>query len=431
MVGSYACYLRAEQNPYARYVAAGYSIIDRWSLIAPPDQELFDGAMDGMINVLHKQGDEHSMFIEEQDRELFREDLTQQFGGIGIRIMQIGDPPQLTVMGPPEPGTPAFSADIRSGDRILEIDGQPTQKMDMAEVLRHVRGLVGEPVVLTVVHSPETAPEEIQLVRATITVESVIGDLRNEDNQWQYRLSVDPRIGYVRLTKFGDKSESELTAVLAKLHSADVQAVVLDVRDNYGGALDTAVGISDLFLRAGLPIVTTRDRQGEIRDRFVSTGRGGYLNLPLAVLINHNSASASEILAACLQDHNRAVIIGQRSYGKGTVQQLMPVESGRSLLKLTLATYWRPSGRNIHRMPGNTEEDAWGVKPDPGFAVPMDEEQYLLWRKYRYRRDLLGERQDGPLAAKLDEQDGKLPKNYTDRALDLAVEYLQSQYESK
>lgn len=423
---SYACYVRAEQNPFARYVSSSYSIIDRWSLVNPPDQELFDGALNGMVEVLNKRGDEHSMFVDETDRDLFREDLIQEFGGIGVRILQLGDPPQLTIVGPPEPGTPAFNADIRSGDLVVAIDGKMTEGLVMQDVLALMRGPIGAAVVLSVIHSDEDEPVDIEIVRDVITVESILGDYRDENNKWQYHLLNDTRIGYMRITKFGDKTEEELTRHLAELTAEGVQALILDVRDNYGGALDAAVGISDLFLRAGLPIVTTRDRDEQIRERYVSTGRGGYLEIPLAVLINHNSASASEIVAACLQDYKRAVIVGERTYGKGTVQRLMPVQSGRSLLKLTSATYWRPSGDNIHRMPGDTEADPWGVKPDEEFAVPMDDEQYLLWRKYRYRRDLLGPRQQGSLAEQFDEQDGRLPENFTDEALELAAGYLQS-----
>ncbi len=423
---AYACYVRAEQNPYARYVAAGYSVIDRWSLMAPADQELFDGALRGMVEVLHKHGDEHSMFVEEQERDLFREDLTQEFSGIGVRIMQLGTPPRLTVVGPPEPRTPAFSADIRSGDILVAIDGQSTEKLSLAESLKLVRGPSGEPVVLSVIHEGDTKPTDVTIVRATITVESIVGDLKDDNNRWKFHLTADQRIGYVRIIKFGDKTEAELTRALARLHSQGIKALILDVRDNYGGTLDAAVGISDLFLRAGLPIVTTRDRHGETRDRFVSTGRGGYLELPLAVLINHNSASASEILAACLQDYNRAIVVGERSFGKGTVQRLVQIESGRSLLKLTSATYWRPSGQDIHRMPGVAESAPWGVKPNEGFEVPSDDEHYLLWRKYRYRRDLLGNDQESPLAQQLNEQEGELPESFTDEALALAVGYLQT-----
>lgn len=423
---SYACYVRAEQNPYARYVASGFSIIDRWSLVNPPDQELFDGALQGMVGVLNRRGDEHSMFVDEQGRESFREDLIQEFGGIGVRILQLGDPPQLTIVGPPEPGSPAASSDIRSGDLIVAIDGKHTAGMAMEDVLAMMRGPVGSAVVLTVQHADTDEPLDVEIVRDTITVESILGDYRDESNRWQFHLLSDTRIGYMRITKFGDKTEEELTHRLAELTAEGIGALILDVRDNYGGALDAAVGISDLFLRAGLPIVTTRDRDEQIRERFVSTGRGGYLDLPLAVLINHNSASAAEILAACLQDYKRAIIVGERTYGKGTVQRLMPIESGRSLLKLTTATYWRPSGANIHRMPGDTEADPWGVRPDEGFDVPMDDEQYMLWRKYRYRRDIFGPRQEGSLAEQFDEQDGRLPETFTDEVLDLATGYLQS-----
>ncbi len=428
---SYACYVRAEQNPYARYVAGGYSIIDRWALQNPPDQELFEGAMRGMVEVLKKHGDEHSLFVDEEQRDVFREELTQEFGGVGIRIRQLGEPPLLTIVGPPEPGTPAFRADIRSGDRITALDGKPTEGMEMLEVLKIMRGKTGDAVVLTIIHQGEEAAQDISLTRAVITLESILGDLRKEDGSWIFRHEHDPRIGTIRITSFGDKTEAELVHSLASLCGTAVEdpieALVLDVRDNYGGALDAAVGISDLFLRAGLPIVTTRGRNEVSRDRFVSTGSGGYADLPLSILVNHNSASAAEILAACLQDYNRAVVIGQRSYGKGTVQRLVRVESGRSMLKLTSATYWRPSGRNIHRMRDDDENALWGVSPNEGFAVVLDDEAYLEWRHYRRRRDLLGNGNHSPLAEQIDKQDGKPPEAYVDEALEKAVRHMQAE----
>jgi len=456
---SYACYVRAEQNPYARYIASAYSVIDRWSLQEMSDQKLFEGAMRGMIDVLHKSGDEHSAFVNEKQRGRFREEMTQQFGGIGVRIRLLGEPALPTVVGPPLPDTPAFQADIRSGDRILAINRQSTSKMKMDEVLRLVRGLVGEPITLEVRHADEETSQDIPLMRAMITVDSIYGDLRDDKGQWNFHLTDTPRVGYIRITKFGDKTVAELTRVLADLtnpsnHSA-IEALILDVRDNVGGTLDAAVGISDLFLRAGQTIITTRGRDQKTRDRFVSTGSGGYTELPLAVLINQDSASASEILAACLQDYGRAVILGQRSYGKGTVQKLFThVESGRSLLKLTSATYWRPSEQNIHRMPGDGVQETWGVRPNQGFAISLDEQETLHWRKYRHRRDLLGDQPDGDLADQLDKADQRerakqlpkadqseradpvdgehavpeaniLPKSLEDRVLQRAVEHLQ------
>jgi len=431
---TYACYLRAEQNPYARYVAAGYSVIDRWSLVDTPDQELFEGAMEGMVRALKQRGDEYSAFVNEAHREEFREDMRQEFGGVGVHFRFLGEPPLPTVISPPAPGTPAFAAGIQAGDRILEIADSPTAGMTISQVLSRVRGLVGELVSLTIEREAEPEPITVSLVRQVITVESIFGDIRDEEGDWQYRLSQDPRIGYVRIDKFGDKSVAELTLVLAGLQGApygktdspeSVQALILDMRDNSGGALDAAVGISDLFLRAGLPIVTTRGRDRTARDRFVATGRTGYTKISLVVLLNNESASASEIVAACLQDHGRAIVVGQRSYGKGTVQRVMRVESGRSLLKLTSATYWRPNGQNIHRMADAIEADSWGVKPDPGFEVLLDRQEYLQWRQYRDRRELLGDHRSTELVEQLDREFGALPAAFRDRALERAVEYLQ------
>ena len=440
---SFACYVRAEQNPYARYIASGYSVIDRWALQETPDQELFEGAMRGMIDVLRKSGDQHSAFVNEELHERFREDLTQQFGGVGVRIRLLGEPPLPTVVGPPQPGTPAFLAGIRSGDRITAINGQPIILMEMDGILQLMRGPVGEPITLAIQHLDEESIQNTELTRAMITIDSICGDLRGSDDHWNFRLAGDPRLGYVRILSFGDKTVDELTHVLADLaaegdapegKAMPIEGLILDVRDNAGGTLDAAVGICDLFLRAGRTIITTRGRDQETRDRFVSTGSGGYTELPLAVLINQDSASASEILAACLQDYGRAVVLGQRSYGKGTVQKLFThIESGRSLLKLTSATYWRPNEQNIHRMPGDDQQATWGVRPNSGFEVVLDETENLQWRKYRSRRDLLGNKPSGSLVDQLDKADQldgetiALPQSFGDRALRQAVETLQLQ----
>lgn len=426
LVVSYACFVRAEQNPYARYLAAGFATIDRWALQDAPDQELFDGAMQGMVDVLRTYGDEHSEFVSAQRSEAFRVDISQEFGGIGIRVRMLGEPPLPTVVGPPEPGAPACRADIQSGDRLLAVDGTPTAGQSLDDVTALIRGPEGEDVVLTLQRPGQDQPHDAVVTREVITVDSILGDVRDPDGAWNFRLPDDPLIGYVRITKFGEKTAGELSAVLARLHQQPLIGIVLDLRDNYGGSLDAAVEISDMFLPAGFPIVTTRGRDRRVRDRYVSTGAGPYLDTPLAVLVNQNSASASEIVAACLQDFQRAAIVGQRTYGKGTVQRLMRVESGRSLLKLTSATYWRPSGVNIHRMPGDGPAAQWGVLPDPGLTWALSEPQYLLWRRYRSRRDVLSEAQDPDLAAELDLLDGPLPTGYRDRVLDLGVRHLRA-----
>jgi carboxyl-terminal processing protease len=252
-----------------------------------------------------------------------------------------------------------------------------------------------------------------------------LGDTRGVDGRWNFIVSDEPRIAYARIIKFGDKTAAELALLLAQLsqESQPLDALILDVRDDAGGALDAAVQIADLFLRAGQTIVTTRGRDETVRERYMSTGAGDD-KLPLAILIDRNSASASEILAACLQDHGRAVVVGERSWGKGTVQRLMRLESGRSLLKLTSATYWRPSGKNIHRSPEDKVDDEWGVTPNAELVVPLDEAEYEAWRGYRIRRDLIGDDVDSELAAALDLADGAVPENFVDRTLERAIDYL-------
>lgn len=431
MLVSFACYVRAEQNPYARYVAAGFSVIDDWALEKAPDQELFNGAMHGMISVLHRHGDQHSEFVDANQQEAFTEEYDQEFGGVGIRLRLLGEPPTPTVIGLPEPGSPAAEADIRLGDRIEAVDGQATAGLELDEVTRMVRGPIGQPVTLTVMRPGAAAPHAVTVNRAVIMIESILGDVRGPDGRWNFLISEEPRIGYVRIRMFGDKTAEELAAVLAELtKDGELAGLILDVRDDAGGALDAAVEISDLFLRAGRTIVSTRDRDGDVRDRYLSTGAGNFPDLPMVVLVDRNSASASEIVAACLQDYDRAKIVGERSYGKGTVQRLMHIESGRSLLKLTSATYWRPSEKNIHRMPDDDESAEWGVTPDEGFVVPLSQEEYDVWRNYRNRRDLIGEGLEGDLAAELTEQDGELPADYQDLALQQAIEFLSKKPEN-
>jgi carboxyl-terminal processing protease len=422
---SYFCWLRAEQNPYARYVAAGFSVIDEWALERPPDQELFNGAMHGMISVLHRHGDQHSEFVDAGQQAAFNEEFDQEFGGVGISLRLLGSPSAPTVIGLPEPGSPASQADIRLGDRIEAVDGVATTGLDLSEVTQMVRGPVGDPVTLTVRRAGSETTHAVTVERAVINVESVLGDVRNADGTWNFLVSEHPPIGYVRIRMFGDKTAQELSAILANLSRDDALAgLIIDVRDDTGGSLDAAVQICDLFLRPGRTIVSTRDREGRVRDRYISTGAGGYPDLPLVVLVNGESASASEIVAACLQDYDRAKIIGERTYGKGTIQRLMHIESGRSMLKLTSATYWRPSEKNIHRMPGDDDTAEWGVAPDEGFEVPLTAEGREMWRKYRNRRDLIGEGGDSVLARELTEQDGELPADFRDVALQRAIEFL-------
>lgn len=425
MLVSYACYIRAEQNPYARYIAAGFSVIDRMALEDVPDQQLFDSAMHAMVDLLHQHGDEHSEFVDAAQSEAFREELSQEFGGIGVNLQVLGDPPLPTVIGPPELDSPAAGAGVKVGDRITAVDGRSTEGLDVAQVTSLVRGPVGEPLTLKIQRPGVVEPVEATMERAMIEVESIYGDYRDKDGRWVYVLDDHPRIAYLRITKFGDKTKNELETILAGLGRNEIDGLILDLRDDGGGALDAAVAVCDMFLSAGRPIVTTRLRDKTIRDRFVSTGAGAYPDLPLAVIVDRNTASASEIVAACLQDYKRAAIVGERTFGKGTVQQLIRVESGRSLLKLTTATYWRPSGKNIHRMPGDSQAVEWGVTPDADWTLEQSDSEYKVWRNFRRLRDVFGREANSEFATEVAKQVGGAPEDYEDQALAAAVRAVQ------
>ena len=422
---SYVCHVRGGQNPYTRYVASGLAAIDEDAIDEVPDRDLFNAAMQGMVGVLHRHGDAHSEFLPQDEADPLRAEIRQQFGGIGVRIRFVGDPPQLTIVGPPDAGSPAARAILLPGDHIREIDGHPTSTMTLGEVLQLMRGQPGTVVKLTIERAHAATPRTVELTREIINIESIVGDVRSSDGRWQFALSADPRIALVRITSFGDRTAEELARVLDELKTGGVQAAVLDLRDNAGGALDAAVAVCNLFLPGEQFVVELRGR-GSVADRRVTTNDGDkYLKLPLAVLVNQNSASAAEIVAACLQDYGRAVVVGQRTYGKGTVQQMMEMESGKSLLKLTTAGFWRPSGHNIHRAPDTPESAKWGVSPDSGYEVRLSPEDYAVYRRYRAERDMQGQEIGVDREDIADSDEPPVPANYVDAQLDKAVAYLQ------
>lgn len=401
LVVGFACYWRAEQNPWARNASRAYRLIDGQSLENPADDELFAGAVHGMVAVLRSRGDEHSGYLAPTLAEPFEAEIRQQFGGVGVRVGLEGDPPQVVVVEPPIPGTPAYASGVRAGDAILAVDGVTTVGRSLEEVVGMTRGPVGEPVRLTVLHAAvgdQPASEEtIRLVREIIRVPSIVGDRRTPDGGWRFPLDDEPGVAHVRINVFGEQTADELRAVLQQLRDEGVRRVVLDLRQNAGGAVDAAVDVAGLFLADGAAIVSTRGRDGRVLDAYHAAADGPFRDFDVAVLIDGDTASASEIVAAALQDNHRAKVYGERSYGKGTVQTLMPIGSSGALLKLTTASYWRPSGVNIHRLPDTPEDAAWGVSPDEGAAVPLSDAERQAWVEWRRARDLaIEEAADAP-----------------------------------
>ena len=310
-------------------------------------RDLIYGALTGMMKSLDPFS---SFFTPEQYRE-FRQETEGEFGGVGIEIgMEKGRP---IVISPIE-GTPAFRAGIRSGDVIIEINGEDTSNMTLHDVVKRIRGKPGTKVTLTIIRKGSDRPIKIELERALIKIESV---------KWTKLEDV----GYIRLSQFTEGAGRDVERALKALASQNVKGIILDLRNDPGGLLTEAINVSELFLREGKLIVYTKTKKGEINRYFSRRKPAVPENLPLVVLINRGSASASEIVAGALQDHKRAVVVGERSFGKASVQNIIPLEDG-SAIKLTVAHYYTPLGRLI---------DKKGIQPDVEVKMTVEEEEKL------------------------------------------------------
>ncbi len=382
------CYGTAKRTRYASTITEAIQIIEKNSLEEKSQRDLFKAAMKGMMQSL----DEHSNFYDGSDYQKFYESLDQEFGGIGI-LVEYNEKEESVMVVTPLFDTPAYHAGMRAGDIIQNVDGTDIKGMPTRDVIKIMKGKIGTKTTVDVRHISETEVRTYDIERKTISVPSVSGDRRAPDGTWIHTLEDNPRIGYVRLGQFGERSVEEMQTVLADL-SDTTDGLILDLRYNPGGLLSGAIDISDMFLPEGKKIVSTRGREKTELESFFSTSSTHYpQSKPLVILTNNFSASASEIVAACLQDYGRATIVGERTFGKGTVQNVIELEPRKSLIKLTTASYWRPSGKNIHRLSTAKEEDDWGVRPNEGFEIPLDAEgaaKVLQYRNFREIKDIPG-----------------------------------------
>jgi carboxyl-terminal processing protease len=351
-----------------------HEVRERYVVDIAPERER--KLVEDMINGGLERLDPHSAYITPREYKQFEKQSEGKFGGIGIQVgFDRQNRGQLTVISP-MPGTPAYEAGVLAGDLILKIDGKSTENMRMNEAVDLIQGDPGQKVSLTVLHEGGKEPIDLTITRAIIEVSSVLGDRRKTDNLrvWDFMLDRQSKIGYIRLTNFSKTASKEMRDAIEELQRDGVRGLIVDLRNNPGGLLKEAREVSDLFLTGGR-IVSTKGRNH--REEIYDAKPEGTLLLPaekypLVVLVNKYSASASEIVAAALQDHQRAVIIGERTYGKGSVQNIIEMHQGgdRSALKLTTASYWRPSGKNIHRFPDSKDSDDWGVRPnDSGYQL--------------------------------------------------------------
>jgi carboxyl-terminal processing protease len=363
----------------------------------PDESKLVESAINGMLNGL----DPHSSYMDSKSFKDMQIQTRGEFGGLGIEVtMEDG----LVKVVAPIDDTPAAKAGIRGGDIITHLDDEPVQGLTLNQAVEKMRGLVNTKIRLKIMRKGNDAPIEIAIVRDNIRVRSV-------------RSKVEEDVGYVKISQFNEQTSEGLKKAIADISSQiphdKLRGYVIDLRNNPGGLLDQAISVSDAFLERG-EIVSTRGRDPEETQRF--NARPGDLtkNKPVIVLINGGSASASEIVAGALQDHRRATLVGTRSFGKGSVQTIIPLGSGNGALRLTTARYFTPSGRSIQ---------AKGISPDIEVQQDVPEEMKARQVETKGESSLRGH-----LKAEGDEQGGSqsyIPTDEKDdKALNMALDLL-------
>jgi carboxyl-terminal processing protease len=292
-------------------------------------KDLIYGALKGMLSAL----DPHSQFMDPDTYNELKVDTEGKFGGLGIEIT-IKDG-LLTVVTPIE-DTPAWKAGVKANDRIVKINNELTRDITLIEAVKKMRGKPGEAVSLTILRESEKKILEFKIVRDIIKIRNIKEARILEDG-----------IGYIRLVEFRESTSQDINTALENLTKNGMNALILDLRNNPGGLLETAVRVAEKFIEKGKVIVYTKGRQSSQNLQFTSRIAHPIINLPLVILINEGSASGSEIVAGCLQDYRRAIILGVKSFGKGSVQTVIPLSDG-SALRLTSSKYFTPLGKLIH-----------------------------------------------------------------------------------
>lgn len=345
------------------------------------DQKLREGAIKGMVEALN---DPYTVYVPASEKRGFNKDLTGEYVGIGAQVTQQDG--WLTIISPLE-DSPAFRAGLMPDDRVVEVEGKTTQNLPVDECINMLLGEPGTKVHITIERQGKRFPVEV--ARERIKTRSVKGVHRSagDPNAWEYLIDPTRHIAYLRLVQFTPGCAAELEGALRRVgaEKGDLKGLVLDLRYNPGGLLDEAEKIADLFLDEGV-IVSTRGRAYQEVVRRAQK-EGTLPPFPIALLLNGQSASASEVLAGALTENKRAIVVGTRSFGKGSVQSVLELPSGQgSELKITEQGYFLPSGRSLSR---KDDTPTWGVDPTDGFYVPMTDDDVVAMIDVRRREELL------------------------------------------
>ena len=340
--------------------------------------ELTEGAMEAL--------DDFSAVIWPSEKKSFSRNTRGKFSGVGISISIRDD--RLVVVSPLE-DTPAYQAGIRAGDVIARVDDRDTSSWSLDQAVREITGPKGSYVTLGIERPGEHDLMQFKLARAEIVIKSIRGWQRKAGGGWDYYIDRDHRIGYVRLSQFIPQTATDLDRAINQMEQdAGLDGLILDLRFNPGGLLSSAVEVTDRFIRSG-PIVATVDADGKQTTKYGARPDHTHRPIPMVVLVNEGSASASEIVAGALQDYGRAKIVGSRSFGKGSVQDLFHLDRGEAYLKLTTQYYQLPEGRIIHREPDSVR---WGIEPD--VAIRMTTQQIADAIEFRQKVDVLRRDED-------------------------------------
>ncbi len=359
-------------------------LVEREALEPVTEEELIEGALDGMLS--RSPYFPYTAYLPPDEEEAFEDEIQGVYAGIGIGHMAF-DETSGELWFTPIYDSPAWNAGLRFGERIVAVGGEKVDGKSIEEIHDLLRGEIDEPVRVSVRSrgdilrryggdeaETDGAVREVDICRAQIRLDIVAGYRRADDGSWIYTIDGKPSIGYVRIDQFTDETVPLFEEALKKLDGEGIESLIVDLRGNPGGFLEGAAGICSSFLPKGAEVATIRSRGDEIQKRVAADGRKKY-DWKLVVLIDEESASASEIVAGALGDHRRATLVGARSYGKGTVQALNPLAQGMGMIRLTCASFNRPSGKRIHRQADALESDTWGVSPDAENLIELDDYQ--------------------------------------------------------
>jgi carboxyl-terminal processing protease len=344
--------------------------------------KLRQAAITGLLQEL----DPFTVYVPPSRQEDFDRLLEGSFKGIGVQLNQL-DNGAIEVVTPVD-GSPAFKAGVAAGDVILKINNESVEGLRLPDAVKKLAGPLGTEIKLQVRRATgETL--DLGMTREEIVIPTARGWERNAENQWDWFISKDPKIAYLRLTQFTPDSYEAVKASIDQMMSQGMAGLIMDLRFNPGGRLDQAIKIIDLFVDSGVILST----KGRFRSEQVvrATNDVSLPRFPLIVLVNEHSASASEVVAGSLKDNKRAIVVGARSYGKGSVQEVVPLDQDGGELKMTVAYYYLPSGRLVHRKKDATD---WGVEPN--IEVKLDEESQFRLQRDRYEAELFRRPTSGP-----------------------------------